>query len=223
MVINTIATIPDDYQAGWYRFDSSTKIKQGKIYSYHYFAKSLVCYRDKKGIVNIFDAHCPHLGAHLGVGGKIVDDKLICPFHGWQYNSAGQCVTIPYCKVIPKKAILQRYESQEYNGVIYIRYQESIDLLALPDLCFKNLSTLETTQNKLDKCLRMAPLRQLNFQSIGPGFLFESNQQLLISVTPIDIDRVILDFSFSYKKSFHLIQRFSIKRKAKKKFNLLLS
>ncbi|MBV8802862.1 MAG: Rieske 2Fe-2S domain-containing protein, partial [Gammaproteobacteria bacterium] len=79
-----------NYQPGWYRFDLANKIKKGKIYSYHYFGKPLVCFRDKNNIVNIFDAHCPHLGAHLGVGGTIKNNRLICPFHGWQYDTQGK-------------------------------------------------------------------------------------------------------------------------------------
>jgi nitrite reductase/ring-hydroxylating ferredoxin subunit len=34
------------------------------------------------------------LGAHLGVGGKVVNEKCIqCPFHGWLYDGeTGVCV-----------------------------------------------------------------------------------------------------------------------------------
>jgi 3-ketosteroid 9alpha-monooxygenase subunit A len=31
-----------------------------------------------------FDATCPHRGAHLGYGGRLTDDSIICPFHGYR-------------------------------------------------------------------------------------------------------------------------------------------
>ncbi|MFG2720778.1 Rieske 2Fe-2S domain-containing protein [Streptomyces sp. NPDC048416] len=32
--------------------------------------------------VRLFDANCPHRGAHLGIGGTVDGDCVICPFHG---------------------------------------------------------------------------------------------------------------------------------------------
>jgi len=32
--------------------------------------------------VQAFDATCPHRGAHLGHGGRLDDDAIVCPFHG---------------------------------------------------------------------------------------------------------------------------------------------
>jgi nitrite reductase/ring-hydroxylating ferredoxin subunit len=32
--------------------------------------------------LRVFDADCPHRGAHLGHGGKLDGDCLVCPFHG---------------------------------------------------------------------------------------------------------------------------------------------
>lgn len=46
------------------------------------------------------DAYCPHLGANMAVGGKVVNtDCLECPFHGWQFSGeTGKLVNIPYAK-----------------------------------------------------------------------------------------------------------------------------
>ena len=43
------------------------------------------------------DAYCAHLGAHLGVGGKVEGECIRCPFHGWRYDGeSGKCTEIPY-------------------------------------------------------------------------------------------------------------------------------
>ena len=45
----------------------------------------------------IVDAYCPHLGANLGVGGRVHGNCIECPFHGWQFDGeTGQCTSIPY-------------------------------------------------------------------------------------------------------------------------------
>lgn len=41
----------------------------------------LILVRGRDG-VRAFDAACPHRGAHLGHGGKLDGDVIVCPFHG---------------------------------------------------------------------------------------------------------------------------------------------
>lgn len=44
-------------------------------------SQALIAVRDGAS-VRIFDGTCPHRGAHLGFGGRLVRDCVICPFHG---------------------------------------------------------------------------------------------------------------------------------------------
>ncbi len=54
-------------------------------------------FRAEDGAPHLLDAHCPHLGAHLAVGGKVEAECIRCPFHGWKFDGAdGTCVEIPY-------------------------------------------------------------------------------------------------------------------------------
>jgi 3-ketosteroid 9alpha-monooxygenase subunit A len=36
------------------------------------------------GGIRAFDADCPHRGAHLGVGGQLENERIVCPFHGYK-------------------------------------------------------------------------------------------------------------------------------------------
>ena len=38
---------------------------------------------------------CVHRGTRLSLGEVLPDDTLQCPYHGWTYDAAGQCVNIP--------------------------------------------------------------------------------------------------------------------------------
>src|SRR5208282_2265070 len=77
-------------------------------------------FRGEDGKAAILDAHCPHLGAHLGVGGTVVGNSLKCPFHGWQWSETGQCVAIPYSDRIPPGALARHWPVDEINGHIYV-------------------------------------------------------------------------------------------------------
>lgn len=49
-----------------------------------------------EGQAYVVDAYCPHLGANLAVGGHVVGQSIVCPFHSWQcWREDGKCVRIP--------------------------------------------------------------------------------------------------------------------------------
>ncbi len=62
----------------------------------------------------------PHLGSALSaeVGGRVSGGRLICPFHGFEYDTTGQCVNTPYGDP-PLTARLRVFETQEFMGLIF--------------------------------------------------------------------------------------------------------
>ena len=66
------------------------------------------------------DAYCPHLGAHLGYGGKVVGGDIECPFHGWRFNTDGRCTSIPYADKVPDIARTGRWEVREVDGGVWV-------------------------------------------------------------------------------------------------------
>jgi phenylpropionate dioxygenase-like ring-hydroxylating dioxygenase large terminal subunit len=83
-----------------------------------YFGQDLVLFRGEDGSVHLLDAYCPHLGAHMGIGGRVRGDALQCPFHHWRFNGDGQCVRIPYAQTIPPRARVRSWPLREVNGQI---------------------------------------------------------------------------------------------------------
>ena len=86
---------PPTYPNGWLPVHISEDIIKGQVKPIFALGHDLIIYRGSSGKVFVFDAYCPHLGANLGVGGTVIGDDVICPFHGWQFNNQGQCVAIP--------------------------------------------------------------------------------------------------------------------------------
>ena len=74
----------------------------------HYFGEDLVAYRDESGELHVMEAHCKHLGAHIGHGGKVVGDCVECPFHGWRWGPDGTNRYIPYQPDRPNRGLTLR-------------------------------------------------------------------------------------------------------------------
>lgn len=86
----------------------------------------------------MFDAYCEHLGAHLGYGGRVQDDNIVCPFHGWQWNGEGRNVCIPYQDHPNKARRIRTWPVTEANESVFIWHDlEGRDpLYAVPDIKF---------------------------------------------------------------------------------------
>ena len=107
---------------GWFVVAEAADLAPGEVRALHYFDRDLVLYRTAGGAPRVMDAHCPHLGAHLAVGGRVEDECLRCPFHGWRFDGeSGTCVEIPYGGVtrIPPKAHARSYPTLERNHMIW--------------------------------------------------------------------------------------------------------
>ncbi|HTJ42374.1 MAG TPA: Rieske 2Fe-2S domain-containing protein [Kofleriaceae bacterium] len=110
------------FATGWFVVAAADELPAGKVLPLRYFGRSLVAFRGESGAISILDAHCPHLGADLGIGGTVVGDSIRCPFHAWRFDGAGACVEIPYCSSgkIPGRAQIKPWPVRERNGLVFV-------------------------------------------------------------------------------------------------------
>ncbi len=83
-----------------------------------YLGEALVLFRGEDGVARVFDAYCPHLGAHIGFGGRVCGDGIACPFHGWRFDGDGQLVEVPGLDRHPR-ASAHAWPVCERNGRIF--------------------------------------------------------------------------------------------------------
>lgn len=81
---------------GWYCLDRAESLAVGDVRRFQGFGQEWVMFRDFDGMPGILDAYCPHLGAHLAIGGRVDGKLLRCPFHAWGFDAEGYCRDIPY-------------------------------------------------------------------------------------------------------------------------------
>ena len=56
--------------------------------------QDFVLFRNAQGAYGLLDRDCPHRGADLAFG-RNEGDGLRCPFHGWKFDTSGQCIETP--------------------------------------------------------------------------------------------------------------------------------
>lgn len=106
------------YANGWYMVGWSAELAVEQVVPLRYFGRDYVLFRGSDGVPALLDAHCPHLGAHLGHGGRVDGSDLVCPFHAWTFGRDGVCVRIPYASSIPRRAAVRSYRVVEHSGMV---------------------------------------------------------------------------------------------------------
>ena len=106
----------------WYTIYHADQLKPQDVVPLRYFGRDLVLFRTQSGKPQLLDAFCPHLGAHLGVGGFVEGESVVCPFHNWAWDGSGKCTSIPYADKMPPRMNtlrIRHYELIEKNQMIY--------------------------------------------------------------------------------------------------------
>jgi phthalate 4,5-dioxygenase len=84
--------------------------------------EKLVAYRDTNGQVGIVAENCPHRGASLFFG-RNEEAGLRCVYHGWKFDTAGQCVDMPNEPAesdFKQKVRAVAYPTREWGGVVWV-------------------------------------------------------------------------------------------------------
>ena len=120
----------------WHVVARSQNLPSGKILTTHLLGENLVLWRSGKQVF-VGEDRCPHRGASFAQG-WVKEDNLICPYHGFAFNTSGQCVHVP---AQPDRApsqlsrgCFQTYHVQERYELIWVCMgKPSQDIPALPE------------------------------------------------------------------------------------------
>lgn len=83
--------------------------------------QDFVVFRDTAGTAHCLANTCTHRGGALALG-KVKGDCIQCPYHGWQFDGAGNCTKIPSLgsrASIPGRTRIDAYPVDERYGVIF--------------------------------------------------------------------------------------------------------
>jgi len=108
----------------WLPVAWSSSVPASKLHGVRVLGQDLVLWRSDEGLHAWRDL-CVHRGAKLSLG-QICHAQhgacVVCPYHGWVYNSAGECVRIPAHpeQAPPARARVDRFASQEKYGLVWV-------------------------------------------------------------------------------------------------------
>lgn len=89
--------------------------------------EKLVFWRDRSGKCHCLRDQCVHRGVALSKG-RVNDDRLVCPFHGFEYDPSGQVKCIPANgrkTSVPQAFCARGYPTYEAHGLIWIWWGEN--------------------------------------------------------------------------------------------------
>ena len=125
----------------WYPVLESVELKH-KPLGIERLGQRMVFWRTTDGHPHAQVDRCPHLGATLSAG-RIINDRLVCPFHGFEFDGSGVCVHIPADgeeSRIPKGVSAIGFTLTEIHGFIWLWWGDAQD--EYPEVPF--FSILET-------------------------------------------------------------------------------
>ena len=113
----------------WYVVLDSKQLKTNKLVGTTRLSEKLVFWRDESNQINCIFDKCCHRGAALH-DGKLIDNHVECPFHGFQYESSGKVVLIPangQKSKISNQFKVNSYLVKEAYGLIWLWYSDEKD------------------------------------------------------------------------------------------------
>jgi 3-ketosteroid 9alpha-monooxygenase subunit A len=185
------------YPSGWFQVAYADEVKAGEVKPITAFGKQLVMFRTESGKVSVLDAYCPHLGAHIGHGGRVKGETVECPFHAWSFGTDGQCAGVPYSAKIPPRSSLNCWPVNEVNGLVMVWHDidkkpPAWEVPHVPEFSSEDWTTpirrdwvirthnQETAENVVDK----AHFRYLHGTQNMPDSVLEWDAHKIHMVTP---------------------------------------
>jgi vanillate O-demethylase monooxygenase subunit len=103
----------------WYIAAWSSEVTKDKPFERWITGKRLVFYRKQDGTPVALDGLCSHRQFPLAKS-DVVNDQIVCKYHGFTFGSDGGCTKIPTQQVIPPTSKLQSYKLVETWKWIWI-------------------------------------------------------------------------------------------------------
>lgn len=122
-------------QNQWYAVLDSKQVKKNRFIGVTRLSEKLVFWRDGAGNVFCIYDKCCHRGASL-CHGRLVENQMECPFHGFLYDGSGKVTRIPANgkhAPVAENYRVHSYPARDAYGFIWLWYGDfSEDLPEIP-------------------------------------------------------------------------------------------
>ncbi|GLZ06239.1 vanillate monooxygenase [Actinomadura sp. NBRC 104412] len=92
-----------------------------ELFSRTICGESLLFWRTRAGTVTAVSDRCVHRRFPLSQApSRLVDDQVVCGYHGFTYGADGVCVAVPGQTRVPRTARLKTYPIVEQDGFVWV-------------------------------------------------------------------------------------------------------
>ncbi len=105
----------------WYPVCLTSDLAAGTPVRARIFGLPFVAFRGGDGQAHVLSDTCVHRGGSLSKG-KVVDGRVACPYHGWQFDGSGRCALVPSLGPdgpVPARAKVDAYPVEERYGIVF--------------------------------------------------------------------------------------------------------
>ncbi|AXA33550.1 aromatic ring-hydroxylating oxygenase subunit alpha [Francisella adeliensis] len=180
-----------NYLKSWYAITHIKEIKN-KPTKLERFGKNLVAWRSNSEII-VMENRCPHRGAELSLG-KVCDNAIKCPFHGFEFDTTGRCRYTPETQSSIPKLKAKTYPTKIVADMLWINiFGEDLD----NSYAFEFIESLhnefkgkysiftDTWNNNIRHCIEnqldYTHLATVHKKSIGRGYKIPQNVDLKVT------------------------------------------
>jgi 5,5'-dehydrodivanillate O-demethylase oxygenase subunit len=108
----------------WHPVYRAEDLKPGWAKPIRIMGEDFTLYRGEGGKPHVVGFRCPHRLTQLSVG-WVEEDCIRCRFHGWKFDSSGQCVEQPAEKEsFAEKVRIRSCPTDEYLGLVFAYFGE---------------------------------------------------------------------------------------------------
>jgi phenylpropionate dioxygenase-like ring-hydroxylating dioxygenase large terminal subunit len=122
-------------QEAWYYAVAGARLKPRRMLAKVMLGEPVLIGRDAAGMPFALRDICPHRGMPLNAG-HFDGRRIECCYHGWRFDTAGQCTAIPALtpgqSFTPSRVRVRSYPAREVQGNIWVYFGD--DPAAAPDI-----------------------------------------------------------------------------------------
>ena len=106
------------FTESWFPVCLSRELPEGRVLGRPLLDGRVVAFRGEDGTAQVLSAYCPHVGADLAAG-SVVDNRIQCAFHRWEFNADGWCEKTGIGDPPPNNACLYKFHTVEKFGLVW--------------------------------------------------------------------------------------------------------
>lgn len=105
----------------WFPLERSVHVQGAQVVKAFLQGQEIALWRAASGTVQAWENRCPHRSVRLTLG-FVVENTLVCRYHGWRYRTDGRCESVPSTPTLapPPAACARSFMCRETDGLIWV-------------------------------------------------------------------------------------------------------